>query len=59
MKKITLLVLLACIVFASVPGDGVVGCTGHENPFSLIDTEPTLEKEVKNGRKYTVGKYFQ
>ena len=55
MNKIILIALFTLSVFASTPGDGIQGCTGNENPFDLIDTEPTLVSEVANGRKYTIG----
>ena len=54
MKTLVILGLLA-IAFASVPGDGIEGCTGHESTFELIDHEPNLVAEVENGRKYTYG----
>ena len=55
MNKLIFLAVLAVFAFASIPGDGIEGCTGTENPFDLVDTEPTLVKEVENGRKYTIG----
>lgn len=54
MKAILVLALLT-IALTATPGDGIQGCTGHQSQFPLIDTEPTLEAEVPNGRKYTYG----
>ena len=53
----TLLIILTFIIglaISSVPGDGIEGCTGNQNPFDLITTEPTLVGEVKNGKKFTI-----
>ena len=54
--KTIILLSLVFLAFASTPGDGLLGCTGNQSPFPLIDHEPTLVAEVANGRKYTYGK---
>jgi hypothetical protein len=56
MKELLLaLVLTISFVACTVPGDGIDGCTGNQNPFPLITTEPELVREVKNGKKFTIG----
>lgn len=57
MRTIVFLALVLAAV-ALVPGDGILGCTGNQSPFELIDHEPTLVAEVKNGRKYTYGNFW-
>lgn len=38
MKPIILLLTLVLIITCkSTPGDGIVGCTGNQSPFELID----------------------
>lgn len=41
MRTIVFLALVL-VAIASVPGDGIDGCTGNQSPFQLIDHEPTL-----------------
>jgi hypothetical protein len=53
MRIIVLLGLIA-LAIAVIPGDGIAGCTGNENPFDLIDTAPTSVQNVTNGKKYTI-----
>jgi hypothetical protein len=37
MKELLLaFVLLVALATSSAPGDGIEGCTGHENPHELI-----------------------
>lgn len=55
MKTIVFLTLVV-LAIASTPGDGILGCTGNQSPFQLLDSEPVLAAEVPNGRKYTYGK---
>ena len=56
MKELLLgLVLIISFVACAIPGDGIEGCTGNQNPFPLITTEPELVHEVKNGKKFTIG----
>ncbi len=62
MKLVLALLVIFALAAASVPGDGIEGCTGNENPFKLIDTEPTLVAQTPNGKKFTIGKiicYFR
>ena len=54
MKNLLILGLLVVLAI-SLTGDDLKGCTGEENPFDLIDTEPTLVQTVANGKKYTIG----
>lgn len=53
--KAFLCVILPLILAASVPGDGIEGCTGFESPFALGDQQPELAATVPNGKKYTLG----
>ena len=57
MKSLVLFGLIAAVL-ATVPGDGIDGCTGTASTFELIDHPPTLVAEVPNGRKYTYGKFW-
>lgn len=50
-----LLAFLLIAVLASVPGDGIEGCDGHESRFQLSEQEPRLESSVANGKKFTYG----
>jgi hypothetical protein len=52
MKVFISLVLLFSVALSTVPGDGIEGCTGNENPFPLITTPPTLTSSVPNGKRY-------
>jgi hypothetical protein len=52
--KIILILSFIALAISTIPGDGIPGCTGNENPFDLIDTEPTLVSTVTNGKKYTI-----
>ena len=59
MKELLLtFILLISFAACSVPGDGIEGCTGNQNPFELITQEPELVKEVKNGKKFTIGNLY-
>jgi len=59
MKEILLgLILILSFVSCTVPGDGIEGCTGNQNPFELITQDPELVKEVPNGKKFTIGINF-
>jgi hypothetical protein len=59
MKELLLALLLTItLVTCSVPGDGIEGCTGNQNPFPLITDEPELVHEVKNGKKFTIGNFL-
>lgn len=53
--KAFLCVILPLILAASVPGDGIEGCTGFESPFALSEQLPELVATVPNGKKYTLG----
>lgn len=53
--KAFLCVILPLILAASVPGDGVEGCTGFQSPFTLGEQQPELVATVPNGKKYTLG----
>lgn len=50
-----LLAFLLIAVLATVPGDGIEGCDGHESRFQLSEQEPLLEATVANGKKFTYG----
>lgn len=50
-----LLAFLLLAVLASVPGDGIEGCDGHESRFQLGEQEPLLAATVANGKKFTYG----
>lgn len=53
--KAILLLSLVFLAFAGYTDEN--GCTGQTNTLPLIDTPPTLVKEVANGKKYTIGTF--
>lgn len=53
MKAFILISFIVAIALAGKPD--VNGCTGETNLHPIIDTPPTLVKEVPNGQKYTIG----
>ncbi len=53
--KILLFILFVAAFAASIPGDGIEGCTGHASPFTLGEEKPELVATVPNGKKYTLG----
>ena len=53
--KVLLFLVVPLILAASIPGDGIVGCTGHESEFTLGEQKPELVQTVPNGKKYTLG----
>jgi len=53
--KLLLLLIVPLILAASIPGDGIEGCTGHESQFTLGEQQPELVATVPNGKKYTLG----
>lgn len=58
MRLVIVFLALVSLILCTAPGDGIEGCTGHENPFNLITDEPTLVAQVPNGKKFTIGNLF-
>lgn len=58
MRLVIVFLALLGLILCNTPGDGIQGCTGHQNPFELITDEPNLVGQVPHGKKFTIGNIF-
>ena len=55
MRVLLLIAFIIALTMAGKPDAN--GCTGEINLHDIIDSPPTLVKEVLNGKKYTIGRW--
>jgi hypothetical protein len=54
--RILLVLLCLAIVYSGDPDQN--GCTGKINLHDIVDSPPTLVKQITHGQKYTIGNHF-